>query len=326
MDALTELLHEAAEELPDSLPAADRVRRSAEHARRTRRVVAGVAAAGLLAVTAFGVGVLGGGGRSELAPAVPASRVWAPPVGSVFTADPVMPKAGWVAMARGEWGQLRSLDAPQAHALNDDKGIDMTGNMPRPLACITDPYTLGAEEAHGAALLQPRNHVDAVPLSGRVNEYVLWFAEPSDAERAFAQLRAGLPGLPHPAGPHVSHRDLLPGLRPGGRTRRSRNRSPGRSPESPGTVGPMAYRNGLSAARIGSLVVVHEWLGAPPTRPALTLYALTMYAQNRLSPRTQPPSRSARPRLQLRPRSAPTGPSLSPMSREQPEEGEDDVT
>ena len=44
------------------------------------------------------------------------------------------------------------------------------------------------------------------------------------------------------------------------------------------------YRNGLSAARIGSLVVVHEWLGAPPTRPALALYALTMYAQNRLSP------------------------------------------
>jgi len=31
-------------------------------------------------------------------------------------------------------------------------------------------------------------------------------------------------------------------------------------------------------------VVVHEWLGAPPTRPALALYALTMYAQNRLSP------------------------------------------
>ena len=114
MDALTELLHEAAEELPDSLPAADRVRRSAEHARRTHRVVAGVATAGLLAVTAFGVGVLGGGGRSELAPAVPASRVWAPPVGSVFTADPVMPKAGWVAMARGEWGQLRSLGAQQA--------------------------------------------------------------------------------------------------------------------------------------------------------------------------------------------------------------------
>ena len=101
MDALTELLHEAAEALPDSVPAADRVRHSAEHARRTHRVVAGAAAAALLAVTAFGVGVLGGGGRSELAPAVPASRVWAPPVGSVFTADPVMPKAGWVAI--GPW-------------------------------------------------------------------------------------------------------------------------------------------------------------------------------------------------------------------------------
>lgn len=283
MDALTELLHQAAEELPDSLPTADRVRHSAEHARRTRRVVAGVAAAGLLAITAFGVGVIGGGGRSELAPEVPASRVWAPPVGSVFTADPIMPTAGWAAMARGEWGQLRSLDQSQAHALNDDTGIDMTGNMPRPLACITDPYTLGAEEAHGAALLQPRNHINAVPLSGRVNEYVLWFAEPSDAERAFAQLRQNFQDcrtLPDPTNRiGTSYLAYDQAVHPpveeqitGEITRAARN---GRADGD---------RNGLSAARIGSLVVVHEWLGAPPTRPALTLYALTMYAQNRLSP------------------------------------------
>ncbi len=283
MDALTELLHEAAEELPDSVPSADRVRRSAERARRTHRVVAVAAAAGLLAVTAFGVGVLGGGGRSELAPAVPASRVWAPPVGSVFTADPVMPKAGWVAMARGEWGQLRSLDALQAHPLNGDKGIDMTGDMPRPLACITDPYRLGAEEAHGAALLQPRDQVDTVPLSGRVNEYVLWFADPSDAERAFAQLRQGFQDCRTQPDPMyrigTSYLTYDQAVDPpveeqitGEITRVARD----------GRVD--GYRNGLSAARIGSLVVVHEWLGAPPTRPALALYALTMYAQNRLSP------------------------------------------
>ena len=283
MDALTELLHEAAEELPDSLPTADRVRHSAEHARRTHRVVAGVAAAGLLAVTAFGVGVLGGGGRSELAPAVPASRVWAPPVGSVFTADPVMPKAGWVAMARGAWGDLRSLDGSRAQAFVDDKGIDMTGNMPRALACITDPYSLGAEEAHGAALLRPGDHIDAVPLSGRVNEYVLWFAEPSDAGRALARLRQDFQDCRTQPDPtyQVATSSLIydqavdPPVEEqitGEITRVPRN---GRAD---------GYRNGLSAARIGSLVVVHEWLGAPPARPGLTLYALTMYAQNRVSP------------------------------------------
>ena len=184
-------------------------------------------------------------------------------------------------MANG--ASLRSLGAQQARTLNDDKGIDMTGNMPRPLACITDPYTLGAQEAHGAALLQPRDHVDAVPLSGRVNEYVLWFAEPSDAQQAFAQLRQrfqdcrtqpdptyriGTSYLTYDQAVHPPVEEQITG-------EITRVAKDGRAE---------AYRNGLSAARIGSLVVVHEWLGAPPARPALALYALTMYAQNRLSP------------------------------------------
>ena len=138
MDTLTERLHEAAEDLPGRMPAAYQVRHSAEHARRIRRVAAGSAAAGLLAVLALGVGVLGGGARPQLAPAGPASR-WAASVGSVFTADPVMPKAGWVAMTRGEWGAVHHLDSPEAQTLKDDEGIVMTASMPRPLACITDP-------------------------------------------------------------------------------------------------------------------------------------------------------------------------------------------
>ena len=283
MDALTALLHEAAELMPDSLPDADRVRRSAEHTRRTHRVVAGAAAAGLLAITAFFVGNLGGGGHSELAPAVPASRVWAPPVGTVFTADPVMPKAGWVAMARGAWGELRSLDAPQAQALNDDKGIVMTGHLPRPLACITDPYTLGADEAHGAALQQPGDHTDTVPASGSVNEYVLWFADSADAQRAFARLRQdfqdcrtqsdaayriGTSYLAYDQAVHPPVEEQVTG-------------EITRVPKQAGVDG---YRNDVSVARIGGLVVVHEALEAPAARPALTLYALTMYARNRLSP------------------------------------------
>ena len=89
MDALTERLHESAEAVAGGLPAADQVRRSAEHARRFRRAVAGVAMVGLLVVLALGVGALSGGTRPQLAPAGPASRVWVSPVGSVFTADPV---------------------------------------------------------------------------------------------------------------------------------------------------------------------------------------------------------------------------------------------
>ena len=48
---------------------------------------------------------------------------------------------------------------------------------------------MGADEVEGAALEQPGTHVDAVPASGTLNEYVLWFGDPSDAQRAFAQLR-----------------------------------------------------------------------------------------------------------------------------------------
>ena len=80
MDALTERLHEAAEALPDTKPAASQVRHGAEHGRRIRRAVAGSAVAGVLAVVAVGVGVLGGGARPQLAPRcqhpVFGSRLW----------------------------------------------------------------------------------------------------------------------------------------------------------------------------------------------------------------------------------------------------------
>ena len=285
MDALTRKLHEAVEDLPEGMPAAAQVRDSAEHARRIRRVAAGSAAAGLLAVLAFGVGVLGGG-RPQLAPAGPASR-WSTSVGSVFTADPVMPKAGWVAITRGKWEAVQHLDAPGAQTLKDDEGIVMTAIMPRPLACITDPQALAADEVYGAALLQPGNQVAAVPLSGRLNEYVLWFADPSDARRAFAELRKEFQAcrtrpdptyrvdesyLAYDEALHPPIEEQITG---------EINRVP-KNGEGHG------YGNGLSVARVGSLVVVHEWLEAPAKRPDLTLLALTVYAQDRLSPTVAP--------------------------------------
>ena len=286
MDALTRKLHEAVEDLPEGMPAAAQVRDSAEHARRIRRVAAGSAAAGLLAVLALGVGVLGGGARPQLAPAGPASR-WATSVGSVFTADPVMPKAGWVAITRGKWEAVQHLDAPGAQSLKDDEGIVMTADMPRPLACITDPQALGADEVQGAALVQPGNHIDAVPLSGGLNEYVLWFADPSQARRAFAALRKEFQDCrtrPDPTyrvdGSYLAYDEALhPPIE---------EQFTGEINRVPKNGGGDGYGNGLSVARVGSLVVVHEWLEAPAKRPALTLLALTVYAQDRLSPTVAP--------------------------------------
>ena len=286
MDALTESLHEAVEDLPGRMPAAFQVRHSAEHARRIRRAVAGSAAAGLLALLALGVGVLGGGVRPQLAPAGPASR-WATSVGSVFTADPVMPKAGWVAITRGKWEAVQHLDAPGAQTLKDDEGIVMTAIMPRPLACITDPQALAADEVYGAALLQPGNQVAAVPLSGRLNEYVLWFADPSDARRAFAELRKEFQACRTRPDPtyrvdesYLAYDEALhPPIE---------EQITGEINRVPKNGGGGGYGNGLSVARVGSLVVVHEWLEAPAKRPALTLLALTVYAQDRLSPTVAP--------------------------------------
>ena len=287
MDALTERLHEAAEALPDTKPAASQVRHGAEHGRRVRRAVAGSAVAGVLAVVAVGVGVLGGGARPQLAPAVPASRVWVSPVGGVFIADPVMPKAGWVAMSRGAWGELHSLDEPGAQTLKDDEAIVMTGDMPRPLACITDPYALGADEVHGAALRQPGTDIDGVPLSGSVNEYVLWFADPADAGRAFDQLREEFQACRFRPDPTYrvdnSYLAYDEGAHPPVEEQFTGEIS--RVPKNAGGVG---YGHGLSVARLGSLVVAHEWLEAPAARPALTLYALTIYALDRLSPAVAP--------------------------------------
>ena len=287
MDALTERLHEAVEALPGGMPAADQIRHDAEHARRVRRAAAGSAAVAVLAVLALGVGVLGGGTRQQLAPAAPASRVWASPIGTVFTADPVLPQVGWAAISKGAWGELRDLDGPAAQTLQDDEGIVMTGAQPRPLACITDPYAMGADEVEGAALRQPENHVDTVPASGSLNEYVLWFADPSDAQRAFAALReefqacrtrpdptfrVGDSYLAYDEAVHPPIEEQLTG-------------EITRVPKDGGGVG---YGNGLSVARLGRLVVVHEWLDAAPSRPALTLYALTTYALDRVSPAVTP--------------------------------------
>ncbi len=293
MDALTERLHEAVEALPGGMPAADQVRHDAEHARRIRRAAAGSAAVGFLAVLALGAGVLGGGTRQQLAPAAPPSRVWASPIGTVFTADPVLPQVGWAAITKGAWGELQKLDGPAAQALKDDEGIVMTGTKPRPLACITDPYAMRADEVEGAALRQPGTHVDAVPASGTLNEYVLWFGDPSDAQRVFAQLREEFQACrtrPDPtyrvdtsylAYDQAAHPPIEEQLT-------------GEITRVPKTGGDVGYGNGLSVARLGRLVVVHEWLDAAPSRPALTLYALTIYALDRVSPAVAP-SRYAAP-------------------------------
>ena len=280
MDALTERLHEAAEALPGASAAA-------EQARRVRRRAAGSAAAGLLAVLALGVGVLGGGARPELAPAGPASRAWASPAGSVFTADPLMPKAGWVAMTRNQYGTLRDLDAPAAKALADDESILMTADIPRPLDCIADPYTLDVDEVYGAAFLQPGNHLDAMPLSGRLNEYVLWFADPSDAKRAFTGLHEQFqqcrtrPDSTHRVdNSYLAYEEAL--------TPEVEEQFTAEINRVPNDAGADGYGYGLGVARLGSLVVVHESLEASGGRPALTLYALMIHALDRLSPTVTP--------------------------------------
>ena len=287
MDALTERLHEAAEALPSEMPAANQVRHRAEHARRIRRAAAGSAAAGLLAVLALGVGILGGGARPQLAPAGPASRAWASPVGSVFTDDPVMPKAGWVAIIKGDYGALRDLDAAGEQSLKVDGDLVITANRPRPLACITDPYALGADEVHGAAVLQPENQVDAVPSSGRFNEYVLWFVAPSDAGRALAGLREEFQECrfrPDPThrvdSSYLAYDELL--IPP------VDEQFTGEIEQAPTNGAGDGYVYGVNVARQGRLVVVHESLEAWWDRPALTVFALTTYAVDRLSPTAAP--------------------------------------
>jgi hypothetical protein len=287
MDALTERLHEAAEALPSAMPAPGQLRQRAERARRIRRAAVGSAAAGVLVVLALGVGVLGGGARPQLAPAGPASRAWASPVGSVFTEDPVMPEAGWGAIMNGNYGALRNLDAPGGQSLKVDGDLVIEAKQPRPLACITDPYTLGAEETHGATVLQPGSKVDAVPLSGRWNEYVLWFANPSDAGRALARLREEFQECrfrPDPTyridSSYLAYDEvLIPPVD---------EQLSGEIEQVPtnGTGDGYGYR--LSVARQGRLVVVHESLEAWWDRPDLTVFALTTYAVDRLSPTVAP--------------------------------------
>ena len=175
MDRLTERLHEWAEAAPDGMPDAGEVRHRAERVRRNRRAGLGAATAVfVIAVLAFTVGLVGrGDGPPRLAPARPApSPAWRAAPGSVFVADPVMSEAGW--------NEKLLPHTPAEHAVR-------TAAVPHPLDCITDPSTLGAVEVQGAAYLQPGREVPAP--GGRMNVYVLWFADPAAAETAVTGLR-----------------------------------------------------------------------------------------------------------------------------------------
>ena len=272
MDALTQRLQEAAEALPDAMPEADQVRHGAEHARRTRRVAAGSAAAALVAVLALGVGVLGGGARPQLAPAGAPSGAWSSSGDSVFTADPVLPEAGWVAISKNAYGALRHLHEPGVLPLANDEDIRMTADTPQPLACITDPHTLGADEAYGTSVLQPPRQNSAVPMSGRSNEYVLWFADPADAGRAVAGLREDFQACRANPGPAFRVDDSYlaydEAVNPPIEEQFTAELT--LVPRSGGGDG---YGYGVSVARLGGLVVVHESLEGWWERPTMAVYS-----------------------------------------------------
>jgi hypothetical protein len=287
MDTLTQRLQEAAEALPDAMPSADQLRHGAEHARRTRRVAAGSAAAALVAVLALGVGVLGGGARPQLAPAGHPPGAWRSSAGSVFTADPVMPEAGWVAISNNAFDALRHLHEPGVLPLENAKDIRMTADRPQPLACITDPHALGAAEVYGAAVLQPPRQNSAVPMSGRSNEYVLWFADPADAERAVAGLRQDFQDCRADPGPasRVDHSYLAYDEAVNPPIEEQFTAELALVPRSGEGDG---FGYGVSVARLGSLIVVHESLEGWWERPTTALYAFLIYALDRVSPAFAP--------------------------------------
>lgn len=286
MDVLTQRLQEAAEALPDAMPEADQVRHGAEHARRTRRVAAGSAAAALVALLALGVGVLGGGARPQLAPAGHPSGAWRSSGDSVFTADPVMPEAGWVAISKNAYGALRHLHEPGALPLENDEDIRMTADTPQPLACITDPYALGADEVYGAAVLQPPRQNSAASMSGRSNEYVLWFADPADAGRAFAGLREDFQDCRANPGPayRVDDSYLAYDEAVNPPIEEQFTAELALVPSGGGD----GYGYGVSVARLGSLIVVHESLEGWWERPTMALYSFLVYALDRVSPEVAP--------------------------------------
>jgi hypothetical protein len=198
-----------------------------------------------------------------------------------------MPKVGWVAIISGEFDTVRDLKAPRARALGDDERVVMTTDSPRPLACITSPYSLRADEAHGAALLQPGRQPGAVPQNGRLNEYVLWFADPSDAARAVAVLREEFQECRSrpDATSRVDHSYLAydEAVNPP-----IDEQFTGKITRVPKNGGGDDHAYGLSVARRGSLVVVHESMDAWFERPGLALYALMDYALDRTSPTVAP--------------------------------------
>ena len=176
MDRLTERLHEWADSAPVVIPDPGAVRIGAERERRNRRAL-GAAVVTAVAVLAVAVGFAAGGdGAPRLAPARPApTPAWTVLPGSVFVADPLMSDPEWADLL-GHLPGERTVRAPAA---------------PHPLDCITDPFTLGASEAHGAAYVQPDRwrEIPTMPSAGRMNEYVLWFADTKAAAGALNGLR-----------------------------------------------------------------------------------------------------------------------------------------
>ena len=277
MDALTERLHESAEALSGVMPPPDQIRRRAERARRIRRAVAGSAAAALVVVLAVAVGVGGGRGVPDnLTTAVPARSSWSAPAGSVFTTDPLLSAA--------EWNDL--LDHLPAER------TERTTTQPHPLDCITDPYTLGAEQVQGAGYLQPARQqwaTDALS-SGRMNVYALWFGRATDATAAVKRLRQELVACRARPDPslkvtyfHIE--DFLMRDYP-----RIEQQFAGSIARQPGTGGrdPSYSAYNLTVARAGRLVIVFESLNGWADRPQNTIGLLMNHALKALSRRLAP--------------------------------------
>jgi len=205
----------------------------------------------------------------------------------VFTADPVLPEAGWVAISTNAYAALQHLDEPGVLPLANEEDMAMTADTPRPLACITDPHALGADEVYGAAVLQARRQKSAVPMSGRTNEYVLWFADPADAGLAVAGLRQDFQDCRANPGPayrvddsYLAYDEAVnPPIE---------EQFTAELALVPSSGGGDAYSYGVSVARLGGLIVVHESLEAWWERPTTALYALMIYALDRVSPAVAP--------------------------------------
>lgn len=273
MDILTKELHESAETLSGVMPPPDQVRRRAERARRTRRAVAGFAAAALVMVLAVAVGVGGGRGvPANLATAVPARSFWSAPPGSVFTSDPLLSAA--------EWKDL--LDLLPAERTK------RTTTQPHQLDCITDPFRLGADQVQGAGYLQAAK--PGALTSGRMNIYALWFGRATDGTAAVKRLRQELVACRARRDPSLqvtnfNIEDALMLDYP-----RIEQQFSGDITRQPGTGGvdPRFSEYALAVARAGRLVIVFESLNGWSDRLDNTVGLLMEHALKALSRRLAP--------------------------------------